>query len=127
MPRFFVHVRGARNELSRDDLGLDFPDVETAYLEVFRAALEIRRELAFQGRDPLGCAIEVVNASDKLIFVLPFSEICERHDTRPPFSPTAPAATGQEQVNGIILPNADPAKLIELVRKRAGRPGNGHH
>ena len=38
MPHFFFHVRGACQELSRDELGLDFPDVETAYRETFSAA-----------------------------------------------------------------------------------------
>jgi len=127
MPRFFVHVRSAWNELSRDELGLDFPDVETAYSEVLRAALEVRRELAVHGRDPLGYAIEVVNASDEVIFVLPFSEVHGHQGTRlPPFS-IAPDATGRERLDGIVLPSADPAKLIELVRNGIGGPNKVHH
>jgi len=127
MPRFFVHVRNACNELSRDELGLDFPDAETAYREVLRAALEVRRELALHGRDPSGYAIEVVNASEKLIFILPFSEIHGYQDSQSPLFPTSRAATGRERLDWIIRPSADPAKLIELVRKGARRAGNGRH
>lgn len=73
MPRFFFHVRGARHELSRDELGLDFPDVETAYRETLCAAREIRPVFAARGQRPSDYTIEVVNAADELVFRLPFS------------------------------------------------------
>jgi hypothetical protein len=95
MSRFFVHVRSACNDLSRDELGLDYPDVETAYLEVFRAAWEIRRELASQGRDPKGYAVEVVNTLGELAFTLPFSEINGHRVACPRSPPSRPPRSGE--------------------------------
>jgi hypothetical protein len=121
MPRFFIHVRGACGDLSRDELGLDYPDVETAHLEVFRAAREIRRELASQGRDPQGYAVEVVSASGKLVFALPFSEIDDQQLARPLRSPADPVTTAHDRRDRIVWPDADPARQVELVRDRVNR------
>ena len=74
MPRFFFHVRGTRQELSRDELGLDFPDVETAYRETFCAARDISAVLADCGQHPCDYIIEVMTATDELIFRLPVSD-----------------------------------------------------
>jgi hypothetical protein len=78
MPHFFFHVRGACQELSRDELGLDFPDVETAYRETFSAAQDLRAVFAARGQHPRDYAIEVVNAADELIFRLTFSEALDQ-------------------------------------------------
>ncbi|MEZ0170749.1 hypothetical protein [Microvirga sp. TS319] len=83
MPRFYFHVRGARHELSRDELGLDFPDVETAYREAFDAARDVKAVLAAHGRHPRGYIIEVVNAADELVFRIPFSATCDDRTPRP--------------------------------------------
>lgn len=74
MPRFFFHIRGVHQELSRDELGLEFPDVKTVYIETFCAARDIGAELVARGRSPRGCIIEVMNAAGELVFRLPFSE-----------------------------------------------------
>lgn len=74
MPHFFFHIRSARQELSRDELGLDFPDVETAYRKTFCAARDIMAVFAACGQHPRDYTIEVVDAADELIFRLPFSE-----------------------------------------------------
>lgn len=74
MPLFFFHVRGIRQELSRDELGLEFPDMDTVYLETFYAARDIWIELTARGRSPCGYSIEVMSAADELVFELPFSE-----------------------------------------------------
>ena len=78
MPQFFFHIRGPCQSLSRDELGLAFPDMETAYLEVFHAAQDLGGEFAARGQNPRDYAIEVVNASDELVFDLPFSEVLGR-------------------------------------------------
>lgn len=75
MPRFFFHVRGARQDLSRDELGLDFPDEATAYREAFYAARDVKIVLTASGRNPSGYIIEVVNAADELVFSIPFSTV----------------------------------------------------
>jgi hypothetical protein len=42
MPRFFFHIRSNGNGRSCDDLGLDFPSVETACSEALRAAQDLK-------------------------------------------------------------------------------------
>jgi hypothetical protein len=83
MPRFFFHVRGARQDLSRDELGLDFPDVETAYRETFGAARDIMAVFAACGWHPCDYTIEVVDAADELIFRLPLSGSLDPRVPRP--------------------------------------------
>ncbi len=79
MPRFFFHVRGARQELSRDELGLEYPDMETACRETFCAAQDIRAVFAACGRNTCGYTIEVVNGADELVYMLPLSEALDHH------------------------------------------------
>ena len=83
MPHFFFHVRGARQDLSRDELGIDFPDVETAYRETFCAARDISAVFAACGQHPCDYTIEVVDAKDKLMFRLPFSVSLDHRAPRP--------------------------------------------
>jgi hypothetical protein len=84
MPWFFFHVRGIRHDLSRDELGLDFPDVETAYLETFCAARDIGTAFAASGRNVQDFRIEVTNAADELIFRLPIAEAIDHQVPRLP-------------------------------------------
>jgi hypothetical protein len=75
MPRFFFHVRGADERLSCDELGLDYPNEDTAYLAAFRAAKDLRGEFAVRGESPQDYVIAVANASHQLVFNLPFAEV----------------------------------------------------
>jgi hypothetical protein len=68
MPHFFFHVRTIGRNLSRDELGLDFPDAETAYREAFRAASAIEGEFAARGQSPWDYAIEVVKRRRRVGF-----------------------------------------------------------
>ena len=83
MPRSFFHVRGVCQALSRDEIGLDFPDVATAYRETLLAAQDIGALFAACGRHPRDYVIEVANAADELVFTLPFSTALNRRDSRP--------------------------------------------
>ena len=74
MPLFFFHIRSVRQELSRDELGLEFPDVTTVYRETLCAARDIAIELAACGRSPRDYAIEVMTDADELVLELRFSE-----------------------------------------------------
>ena len=75
MPRFFFHVRFDGHSQSRDELGLDFPDVETARAEAVRAAKDLRDEFVVRGQNLRHYAIEVESVSGELVFRLPFSEL----------------------------------------------------
>jgi Domain of unknown function (DUF6894) len=82
MPRFFFHIRSADQSLSLDELGLDLPNVETAYDETLRAAQDLEGVFLTRGQDPQDYAIQVENAFGELVVYLSFSEIFDRH--RPP-------------------------------------------
>ena len=75
MPRFFFHIRGFRQGLSRDELGLDFPDAETAYLEAFRAGSDLRSEFVARAQSPHNYSIVIANAAHELVSEIPFSEV----------------------------------------------------
>jgi hypothetical protein len=75
VPHFFFHVRNKRQELSRDEFGLDLPDVATACLMSISAARDLRVAFMVQGHDPRDYAITVVNADHEVVFDLPFSAV----------------------------------------------------
>ena len=75
MPRYFFHIRHQDQGLSRDELGLDFLDLETAGEEAWRAALILESEFKFRGEDPRNYAVEVVDTSGEVVLSLPFSKI----------------------------------------------------
>ena len=74
MPRYYFHIRGVRQELSRDELGLDFPDMASAHRETFLAARDVGAAFEACGRYSHEFTIKVVNAADELVFRLRFSE-----------------------------------------------------
>ncbi|MBQ0819502.1 hypothetical protein KBI52_04600 [Microvirga sp. HBU67558] len=85
MPRFYFHLRGGPEGLSRDGTGLDLPDVETAYLEAYDAVIDTGRELIIEGLNPQGYAFEITNRSGELMVEIPFAEVLDRHaEPRPP-------------------------------------------
>jgi hypothetical protein len=85
VPRFFFHVRGFRQELSRDEFGLDFPDLETACLMTLSAARDLRDVFSARGRNPRDYTIEVRNAADELVFKLPFTMAFDHPDPDVPW------------------------------------------
>ena len=75
MPRFFFHIRAFRQGLSRDELGLDFPDLETAYREAFQAGLDLRPEFVARGQSPQNYSIVIANAAHEPVSELSFTEL----------------------------------------------------
>jgi hypothetical protein len=84
VPRFFFHVRGSRQEQSRDEFGLDFPDVETTFLMTLCAAHDMRTAFTACGWNPRDYRIEVTNAADELVFKLPFCVVFDHQIARRP-------------------------------------------
>jgi hypothetical protein len=75
MPRFFFHVRSGDQTLSQDELGLDYPDAETACREAVRAARGLEEVFAARKENPGDFALEIEDASGEVVARLPFSEI----------------------------------------------------
>jgi hypothetical protein len=52
MPRFFFDLRDEHGALEEDDVGIDLPDFETAYIEAHRTAIDIWAEACREGCNP---------------------------------------------------------------------------
>lgn len=76
MSRFYFGLRAA-GTLSPDDEGLEFRNVEEAYLEAFRAAREMWPELLIKRSDPRDFAFEISDQHGTLVMVVPFTEVLE--------------------------------------------------
>ena len=69
MPRFYFHLRSPREGLSQDELGLIFPDVETAYLEADQAVNDLAHEMMKKGQNPRSYTFEVItHALSEVVF-----------------------------------------------------------
>ena len=74
MPQFFFDYRDKRGNLQQDTDGIDLPDADAAYLEAYRAAIDIWAEARRKGRDPGHGRFEIRNGSGDIVLELPFSE-----------------------------------------------------
>jgi hypothetical protein len=74
MPRFFFHLSSPETR-SMDDVGGEFADVENAYLEAHRAALEIAFEMLRDHRDPNRFQFDIVDEQGRFLLDVPFSEV----------------------------------------------------
>jgi Domain of unknown function (DUF6894) len=75
--RYYFHLRIDRT-FSPDEIGLDLPDLETAYLEAFKAAQEMWPELLAERSDPLTRCFESADDRGQLLLTLPFAEVLEQ-------------------------------------------------
>jgi hypothetical protein len=75
MAKYFFHLVSSDGSSSQDDIGIDLPDAEAAYLEGCAAALEISYEMLRNRRDPSRHAFEITDAEGRVVFELPFAEV----------------------------------------------------
>ena len=80
--RYYFHLRIGQ-ELNPDDLGMDLPDLDSAYLEAFQAAQDMWTELLAQRSDPLIRSFEIADERGRLLLTLPFVEVLDRARRRP--------------------------------------------
>jgi Domain of unknown function (DUF6894) len=74
MPRFFFDYRDERGNVQHDTDGVDLPDADAAYLEAYRAAIDIWAEARREGQNPACGTFEIRNVSGCLVVELPFTE-----------------------------------------------------
>jgi hypothetical protein len=82
MPVFYFHLSG-RGHYRRDDEGITFASVDEAYLEAYRAALDISFEMLRMRDDPDGHAFEITDEDGTVLIELPFSEVLHPHKRQP--------------------------------------------
>jgi hypothetical protein len=75
--RYFFHLRVGR-DFSPDELGIELPDLDTAYLEAFMAAQAMWSELLAERADPFLRSFEIADSSGRILLTLPFREVLER-------------------------------------------------
>jgi hypothetical protein len=75
--RYYFHLRVGK-EVSADELGVELPDLDAAYLEAFQAAQGMWGELLAERSDPLIRSFEIADASGRVLLTLPFREVLER-------------------------------------------------
>lgn len=73
LPLFYIHMH-TPDGLEEDDLGIEFPDIECAYLETYRAIPEMVADLIRQGVEPSGHAFIIANAAGAVLMEVPLSE-----------------------------------------------------
>lgn len=76
MTRFFFDFRQS-GHLVPDSEGIEFANVEQAYLEAHKAAQDMWSELLKLRHDPRRCLFEVRNAAGDILFIFPFQEVVD--------------------------------------------------
>ncbi|WP_237481234.1 DUF6894 family protein [Lichenibacterium dinghuense] len=74
MPIFFCHFSDGQRWLD-DDLGLDFPDLEHAYLEVCTAIPRMAQDLLIKRLDPLAASYRIADAAGRVLMEVPFTDV----------------------------------------------------
>jgi hypothetical protein len=103
MPQFYFDFHGFGG-VDRDGMGMEFENVETAYLAAFRAAQEMWSELLIQREDPRRCSFNIRDDQDRVVFVIPFSETLDACFDRS----DSPSARSQSSRN--IMKDAERAR-----------------
>jgi hypothetical protein len=78
MPRFFFHVRDG-DDLSRDEEGQEFPDVEAARREAVSSNREMLSERILHGGSINHRQIEIADETGHVVEVVSTSEVLFRH------------------------------------------------
>lgn len=93
-----------RHDLARDEDGLEFSDLDAAYLEAFRAARDIWQELLVEGEDPQLYAFEIADDAGQVLIDLPFIEVFgskRGRSARSAMSALAKAKARAERIKGV--------------------------
>lgn len=78
MPRFFFHVRDGA-DLSRDEEGQEFPDLEAARHEAVNTNREMMSERILHGGSLDQCRIEIADETGHVADVVSASEVLLKH------------------------------------------------
>lgn len=74
MPLFHFHFHDGTTRHD-DEIGLELPDAEAAYLQAIAAAKGMGNHLIEDGVNPALCSFEVTTAGGALLFSIAFSEL----------------------------------------------------
>jgi Domain of unknown function (DUF6894) len=74
MPLFFFDYYD-KDERDLDTDGIEFPDMEAAYLDAYHSAMDMWAEARHEGRDVSHHRFEIRDATGNIVVVLPFTEV----------------------------------------------------
>jgi hypothetical protein len=113
MPRFFFHLVSP-GSYDADDVGSEFCDVESAFLDAREAAIEMSAEMLKDQKDPTVHQFEIVDAEGRFLIELPFSEVI-RPRTKPLNRDAARRVLDAQLQRGMRL-KAEMQAVIEKTR-----------
>jgi hypothetical protein len=82
MQRYYFHL-SAPGSYNADDVGVEFPGVEAAYLGAYQAALDMSVEMLRQRIDPALHSFQIADQAGQVLFDLSFAEVM-RPSAKPP-------------------------------------------
>lgn len=74
MTVFYAHLRTA-TDTRRDEIGIEFVDLDAAYLDVCKAIPDSARDLLREGKDPMACAYAIHDEAGRLLMDVPFTDV----------------------------------------------------
>lgn len=83
MPTFFFHFSDDCEPLPHD-LGLQFADLEQAYLELCAAIPKMASELLVQRKNPLAASCRIASAHGQVLMTVPFTNVLKPSEWRLP-------------------------------------------
>ncbi len=119
MALFYFHFL-QEGERHTDEIGLDLPSAEAAYLEAVAAARGMGSELIAGGIDPGRCAFEIADASGTLLFAVAIAELFDRKGAdRPSRNETTRRLTSDLEETHRRVVTAKAEMAVSLSRARS--------
>ena len=74
MPRYFFDYRDGQGNLEPDDEGVEFPNLQAAYTDAIRAAVDMHVDACCEGQCATDDAFEIRDEFGRLVLALPFAQ-----------------------------------------------------
>lgn len=81
MPVYKIHLR-RRSTIQPDDLGIEFPDLEAAYLDVCRIIPDTARDMLINGCDPMSASYIICDSAGEQLLDVPFEDVLSPRERR---------------------------------------------
>lgn len=81
MPVYKIHLRH-RSSIQPDDLGIEYPNLEAAYLDVCHIIPDTARDILIDGRDPMAAAYLICDAAGRQLLEVPFEDVLSPREWR---------------------------------------------
>lgn len=120
MPLFYIHLR-TPDGLDEDDVGLPFPNLESAYLEAYQTIPAMAGDLMRKGLNPIRYTFVIADAAGVVLTEVPFSEgLGDGRPRQPPVRSGHSRRLSQEIAQEITRARETAARSREiLARARA--------